>query len=107
MEHVLPAGWPVRLCQIQPVWGEVPIQEVGDSLGHHHDPGNVFLRGGPDVGCVGPGNDKGVAFRRLSAIEECKRAFILRHDVGGRIASDDLAEDAVAHGSSMAASPRV
>lgn len=44
------------------------IHEVGNSLGHNHDRGSFLFRDGPDVSSVCPRDDKGVAFRGLSAI---------------------------------------
>jgi hypothetical protein len=103
VEDVLPRRWPVRLRQVEAVWSELLIQKVGDSLGHDHYSGNFLFRDGPDVGGVCPRYDKGVAFHGLSAIEERHGAVILSHDVGGRLASDDPAEDAIGHGGSLAA----
>ena len=101
MEHVLPSGWPVRLREVEAIWSEFLIQEVGNSLGHHHDRGSFRFRDGPDVRSVCPRDDEGVAFRGLSAIEERQRSVVLGHDVGGRLASDDPAKDANGHASSL------
>ena len=103
VEDVLPPRGPVRLRQVEAIWSELPIQEVGNSFGHHHDRGSVLLRDGPDVGGVCPRNHEGVAFRGLSAIEERQRAVIPSHDVGGRLAGDDPAEDAIDHANSLVA----
>lgn len=70
MEDVLPPRRPVRLRQVEAVWSESLIQKVGDSLGHHHDRGNVRFRDSLDVGGVCPRNDKGVTFRGLGTIEK-------------------------------------
>ena len=103
MEDVLPPHGPVRLDQVEAVWSEALIQEVGDSPGHHDDRGSLLFGDGPDVGRVCPRSNKGVAFRGLPAIQEGQSAFILSHGVGGSVASDDPAEDAIGNRSSLAA----
>lgn len=103
VEDVLPPRRPVRLDQVEAVWSEALVQEVGDLLGHQHDRGSVLFGDGPDVGRVCTRNDKGVALRRLPAIQEGQSAVVLSHDVGGSVAGDDPAEDAIGHRRSLPA----
>ena len=110
VEDVLPAGGSVRLGEVQSFWRQPLVEEVSDPLRHDHDGGDIALGYLPDVRSVHPGHDQRVALGCLGPVEERDGEIILGNHEGGRVAIDDLAEDAFSwHPDSLqrdASSPR-
>jgi hypothetical protein len=101
VEDLLPTSRPVRLCQVESLRAQPLVQELSDALRHHHHGCSLSLGDVPDVDGVRSRYDERVTFGGLSTVEERDRVIVLRDDVGGCLARDDLAEDAVGHLPSM------
>jgi hypothetical protein len=79
--------------------------DSGDVLGEKHKIDQFLgVFGREVIGCANmpPGDDEDMSGRLRVDIAECDAPFARRHLVGRYLADDDAAEEAVAHGSTVA-----